>query len=67
MTISPEIIWYIITNEVAKFINNNHEKYEFLFTKTPSVKKILQVEDDFLVYGSLDNDWTKTIAGFEEP
>ena len=64
MTVSPEVVWHIITNEVAKFVNKNHEKYEFLFTKTPGAKKILQVEDDHLIYGAQNNDWVSTVAGF---
>lgn len=64
-SISPEVLWTIISGEVATYVKNNstNTKIEKLFTTTPGEKQTIIIRNDSLVYNDVNqtNDWTGII------
>lgn len=63
-SISPEMLWYVIINEVSLHIKLQPETYRHLFTKDLN-KNLIQVRDDSLIRGS-ESDWGRAIGKFAD-
>ncbi len=66
LSLSPELLWYVICHEVAICIKKNPRQYARYFTDSPDTKKELLVRDDSLVYGE-KNDWLRSINLIRDP
>jgi len=64
LSLSPEVIWYVIANEIATTVKKNPKKYAHLFTKSPEKEKLTVRVDDY-IYGQ-PNDWGRDIPRFEK-
>lgn len=53
--ISPDIVWNVISNEIATHIKDNAIKYEHLFTTTPGVQQDIIITTDDEVEMPLDS------------
>lgn len=65
-SISPEVIWTIVSQEVAQYVKDHSEEPAIasLFTTTPGEKPKLVVQVDEYVYGSPNNNWLHGISKF---
>lgn len=64
LMISPEVLFYMVSNEIATHVKLNPEANRHLFT-TSAEREIIRVEDDTLVLGE-PSQWNRTIPMFEE-
>jgi hypothetical protein len=65
-SISPEVIWNIISQEVGQYVKSNSDNPAIasLFTTQTGSQEKLVVEIPFFVYGSKDNNWLEGIGLF---
>ncbi|KNY29190.1 DUF4419 domain-containing protein [Pseudobacteroides cellulosolvens] len=66
ISLDPEVIWYMITYEVAQHIKKNPKKYAGVFNGDPENKKEIVIIDDTLVY-NFQSNWLRTINSFKQP
>ncbi len=66
LSLSPDLLWYFIVHEMAITVHQNPERYRDLFANAPG-KTTIEVRDDSLIYGALDNNWGASIHLFREP
>ena len=66
LSLSPDVLWYVIVNEVATHVRTEPERYRHLFSNSSGQVR-LQVRDDTLVYGGQNNDWSAAIGLFLQP
>ena len=63
LTITPDVIFYLITSATAVHINKNHEKLRKVFLNHEG-KKELEVRRDDFVLKSKSNPWHEVIDEF---
>ena len=63
LTISPDIIWYVISSGIASHINLNAESLRKQFVNHEGKKKIEIRRDDF-VFNSKTNPWHEVLGNF---
>lgn len=63
LIITPDMIWYLVSNGVSTFINLNSEQMRNRFVSHDGKKKISVRRDDF-TFGSSMNKWNETISEF---
>ncbi len=66
LSLSPEVLWYVISHEIAFHVKSNAGQYAHLFTKMPSEKQLIEVQDDTLNYDA-PSDWLSAINLFRKP
>lgn len=66
LSLSPDLVWYLIVHETAIAVHQNAEKYRHLFTQAAG-KTTIEVQDNSLVYGSERNKWGDCINLFRSP
>lgn len=64
LELSPELLWYVIVNEVATLVKSNPLMYGDFFQGDPNNPQTVTVRDDSLIYGSDENQWDITIGLF---
>jgi hypothetical protein len=65
LALSPEVLWYAIVHELASAVKLNPDAWRHLFSGNAQRKVVVQIRDDALIYGDLDNDWAFTVSLFE--
>ena len=63
LTISPDMIWYLISSGAAQHINLNAEKLRKIFVNHNGKKKINIERDDF-IFNSKQNNWAGVVDEF---
>ncbi|MBI3511757.1 MAG: DUF4419 domain-containing protein [Bacteroidetes bacterium] len=63
LTLSPDMIWLLITQEFAIHVDQNSESLRHYFVDFDG-KKVLKVEDDDLRKGNPDNQWDSIFPQF---
>ncbi len=68
VALSPDIIWLLICQVVAKHINANAESLRHLFVSHPGKVALTVVRgpQDHFVKGSADNDWPGVVEDFSK-
>jgi hypothetical protein len=66
LSLSPDLLWYMIVHEVAEHVRQNSGLYANLFTDDPANKQLIEVRDDSLSYDR-PSDWLSAIDLFREP
>lgn len=68
VSLSPDIIWLLICQVVAKHINANAESLRHLFVSHPGKVTLAVVRGprDHFVKGSADNDWPGVVEDFSK-
>jgi hypothetical protein len=46
LSLSPDLLWYLIVHEVAEYVRQNPSAHAGLFTDTPESKQVMVVRDD---------------------
>ncbi len=64
LSLSPVILWYAISHEIATYVKKNAQKYAKYFTDSPQKKIKIRIYDDNLIYGG-NNDWTRVLRFFK--
>ncbi|GHO90708.1 hypothetical protein KSF_007560 [Reticulibacter mediterranei] len=64
LSLSPELLWYVICYEVAIHIKENPAAYAHQFGANPQEKTTIEVRDDELCPDMDNNDWGQTLQRF---
>jgi len=62
LALSPDVLMYLVANEVATAVKLNPEEYRSLFTTSPE-KRLIRVQDDALRMGK-PSQWDKALSQF---
>lgn len=65
LALRPEVLLYLVVNEIATAVNQNPETFRDVFTSSSEKEKI-EVIDNSLIRGNPDCSWGHTINLFEE-
>ncbi len=65
LAISPDMIWLLLTQQVASEVQNDPEKYRKLFAAHERGKRTLSVSRDEFLIGKPGNDWSSVFAELE--
>src|SRR5215472_3505397 len=66
LSLTPDLLWYVIVSEVAEYVRQNPDRHDGLFTDTPGSKQTLVVRDDSLRRDA-PSDWQRSIGLICDP
>ncbi len=64
ITLSPDVMLFLVAKHVAEHVAASGEKYRNLFTSKQSGKETIMLEDSTLRLGAHDNDWSGVLPRF---
>lgn len=64
LALRPEVLMYLVINEIATAVNQNPDLFRDIFTSSSEREKI-EVIDNALVRGNPASDWSRTLNMFE--
>lgn len=66
LSLTPDLLWYMIVHEVAEYVRQNPSRHAAVFTGMPESKQAIVVRDDSLRRGE-PSDWQRSINLVREP
>ena len=66
LSLTPDLLWYLIVHEVAEYVRQNPDRHAGLFTGTPGSRQEIVVRDDSLRRDA-PSDWQRSIGLVRDP
>jgi hypothetical protein len=66
LSLTPDVLWYMIVHEVAEYVRQNSDRHAAVFTGTPDSKQTIVIRDDSLRRDE-PSDWQRAISLVREP
>ena len=66
LSLTPDLLWYLIVHEVAEYVRQNPDRHAGLFTDAPMSRHAIVVRDDSLRRDA-PSDWQRSVGLVRDP